>query len=321
MSLTHSHERDDQLLIRYLVGSLSEDETERLDELSIADDRFAADLHAVEHDLVDAYVRLTLVGDIRQRFEMQYLSSPAGRAKVAFATALLRYRKSGAPAPEKGEPAPEKYVASAFRRTPRLAGAPWPGAARPLLQWSLAAAAMVLLAIAGYLLSENARLKRQLFDVRAGLEGRQQQLEQQLRQEQSANADRARELDRVRQSLAQLQGATPLVASFVLLPPTRGATELPTLSIPRGITTVALQVTLESEDFPAYRVTLKDPATGQIIWRSATLQASGTASKAVSITLGADMLKPRTYTLEVSGMPARGAAESVGIYPFRVVLQ
>jgi hypothetical protein len=314
MSLTHSHERDDQLLIRYLVGSLSEDETERLDELSIADDRFAADLHAVEHDLVDAYVRLTLVGDIRQRFEMQYLSSPAGRAKVAFATALLRYRKSGAPASE-------PYVASAFRRTRSLAGTSWPGAARPLLQWSLAAAAMVLLAIAGYLLSENARLKRQLFDVRAGLEGRQQQLEQQLRQEQSANADRARELDRVRQSLAQLQGATPLVASFVLLPPTRGATELPTLSIPRGVTTVALQVTLESEDFPAYRVTLKDPATGQIIWRSATLQASGTASKAVSITLGADMLKPRTYTLEVSGMPARGAAESVGIYPFRVVLQ
>ena len=35
MSATPSHERDDQLLIRYLVGSLSEDETERLDELSI----------------------------------------------------------------------------------------------------------------------------------------------------------------------------------------------------------------------------------------------------------------------------------------------
>jgi hypothetical protein len=304
MSATPSHERDDQLLIRYLVGSLSEDETERLDELSIADDRFAADLHAVEHDLVDAYARGTLVGDTLRRFEMHYLSSPAGRAKVAVARALLRYPRDGGPALE------------------RHAGTTWPGAARGLLQWSLAAAAMVLLAIAGYQISENARLKRQLLDARAGLEGRQQQLEQQLRQEQTANAETARELDRVRQSLAQLQGATPLVASFVLLPPTRGATELPTLSMPRGAGAVAVHVNLESDDYPAYRVTLRDPATGQIIWRSATLQASGaTGSKALSITLAADLLKPSTYMLEVSGIPARGAAESVGVYPFRVVLQ
>jgi hypothetical protein len=181
---------------------------------------------------------------------------------------------------------------------------------------------MVLLAIAGYLLSENVRLKRQLFDVRAGLQERQQQLEQQLRQEQSANAETARELERVRQSRAQLQGTTPLLASFVLLPPTRGVAALPTLSIPRGAGAVAVQMQLESKDFPAYRVALRDPATGQVFWRSAALQAS-TAGGAttLSITLGAELLKAGTYTLEISGTPARGAAESVGIYPFRVVVQ
>jgi hypothetical protein len=304
MSATPSHERDDQLLIRYLVGSLSEDETERLDELSIADDRFAADLHGVEHDLVDAYVRGALVGDTLRRFEVHYLSSPAGQAKVAFARALQRYPKRGGSALE------------------GHAGTTWPGAARGILQWSLAAAAMAFLAIAGYLLSENVRLKRQLLDVRAGLEGRQQQLEQQLRQEQSANAETVRELDRVRQSPARLQGTPPLLASFVLLPPTRGATELPTLSIPRGAGAVAVQVNLETDDFPSYRATLRAPATGQIVWRSANLQAFGvTGSKALSITLGVDLLTPRTYQLEVSGIPTRGAAESAGNYPFRVVLQ
>ena len=66
---------------------------------------------------------------------------------------------------------------------------------------------------------------------------------------------------------------------------------------------------------------MTDPATGQVIWRSVILQASDdVGSKALSVTLGADLLKPRTYTLEVTGIPARGAAESVGIYPFRVVL-
>jgi len=302
MSATHSHGRDNQLLIRYLLGSLSEDETVRLDELSIADDRFAADLHAVEHDLVDAYASGALDEDTRRRFELHYLSSPQGRAKVAFARTLMLYARRGKPA--LGH-----------------AGVRKPGAARGLIQWSLAAAAMGLLAVAGYLFSENARLKHQLVDVRAGLDERQQQLDERLRHDQAATAEAARELDRLRQSLAQLQGATRLVASFVLLPPTRGATELPTLSIPRGPGLLAVKVQLESDDFPVYRVTMTDPAAGQVIWSSGILQASGDAeSKALSITLGADLLKPRRYTLEVIGVPARGAAESVGIYAFRVVL-
>ena len=116
MSATHSHERDDQLLIRYLLGSLSEDETERLDELSLADNRFAADLHAVEHDLVDAYACGALDEETLRRFELHYLSSPQGRAKVAFARALMRYARSGGPA------------------LGRDAGVRKPGAARGLLQ-------------------------------------------------------------------------------------------------------------------------------------------------------------------------------------------
>jgi hypothetical protein len=304
MSATPLPERDDQLLIRYLVGSLGDEETERLDELSIADDRFAADLHAVEHDLVDAYVRGALVGDTRQRFEIHYLSSPTGRAKVAFARTLLRYTTSRDLAAD------------------RDVGASWRSERQRLLQWGLAAAAIVLFAFGGYLLLENARLKHQLFEVRAGLEGRQQQLEQQLVREQAANAESVRELDRVRQSLAQFQGTTPLVASFVLLPPTRGAAALTTLSIPQRARTVGVQVNLESDDFPAYRVALRDPATSQNIWRSASLHASGAAgSRSVSITIGADLLKPQRYLLEVSGIPARGAAESVGSYPFVVVRQ
>src|SRR5689334_20116079 len=131
MSATPLPERDDQLLIRYLVGSLGDEETERLDELSIADDRFAADLHAVEHDLVDAYVRGALVGDTLQRFEMHYLSSPAGRAKVAFARTLLRYTTTRGVAPGRD-------------------AAAWRSERQRLVQWSLAAAAIVFLAFGGY---------------------------------------------------------------------------------------------------------------------------------------------------------------------------
>jgi hypothetical protein len=80
---------EDQQFERYLLGMLSDDEAERLDELSIADDEAAWRLSAVENDLVDAYVRGELHGETLQRFDAYYLASPRRRAKVMFARTLL----------------------------------------------------------------------------------------------------------------------------------------------------------------------------------------------------------------------------------------
>ena len=75
---------DDRLMIDYLIGALPDQEIERLDELSIADDQFAARLTAAENDLVDAYVRGQLSGNTLASFRTRYLSSPAKREKAEF---------------------------------------------------------------------------------------------------------------------------------------------------------------------------------------------------------------------------------------------
>src|SRR5277367_1394746 len=80
---------DDQLLIRYLLGQLPEEETERLDELSIVGDDFACRLRDVENDLVDAYASGELSGETLARFQSSYLSSHEGREKLKFAQVLL----------------------------------------------------------------------------------------------------------------------------------------------------------------------------------------------------------------------------------------
>src|SRR5580765_7610112 len=80
---------DDRLLTQYLLGALPEAEESRLDELSIADDDFAARLVSMENDLVDAYVRGELSGPDLERFRSHYLLSPARREKVRFAEALI----------------------------------------------------------------------------------------------------------------------------------------------------------------------------------------------------------------------------------------
>ena len=131
---------DDERLIRYLVGSLDDGETERFDELSIADESFATRLRAVEDDLVDAYVKGELAADIRDRFESRYLSAQAGRDKIRFAEALLVHqRKGSAFGADQGDSRPVKGSAPGARAVVRWG---------PL--WAISAAATLVLAVGSY---------------------------------------------------------------------------------------------------------------------------------------------------------------------------
>src|SRR5215475_10175424 len=103
MASQNEEKYDERLLTRYLLGALSREETERLDELSIVDDEFAARLNTAEDDLVDAYVRNELSGTDSEQFQSSYLSSPRRRHKVGFAEALNTF-KPKAPAVEAEEP-------------------------------------------------------------------------------------------------------------------------------------------------------------------------------------------------------------------------
>ena len=85
---------DHQLFVHYLLGLLPEKDAERLDELSIGDEHIASRLCAVEHDLVDAYVRGRLLGNTLKRFESFYLATPRRREKVMIARGLLRIVES-----------------------------------------------------------------------------------------------------------------------------------------------------------------------------------------------------------------------------------
>jgi hypothetical protein len=89
MSLATEAGQDDQRLRRYLLGLLADDEAERLDEASIADDGVAARLQGAEHDLVDEYVTGALDPPTRERFESFYLASPLRRTRVHGARRFL----------------------------------------------------------------------------------------------------------------------------------------------------------------------------------------------------------------------------------------
>ena len=311
MSSADEKEYGQDQLTRYLLGSLSEEEAERLDELSIADAAFVSSLNAVENDLVDSYVRDELSGEALERFKSVYLSSPKRVEKVEFARTLLRWKETTAAAAQ----------ASPTRSNSARHWFDFPAWG---LQWGVALAALLLMSVtAGYLFVENGRLRRlgtESREQQAALAQRSQELERKLDDQRSANAQISKELESLRES-APVARALRTIA-VLLLPPTRGAGPLTTVSVPPGTDRVTLRVQLESDDFPAYRVSLRDPVANKIVWRSGKLASKPEGeAKVVLVQLPAMLLKLQNYLLELSGVSAQGTNEFLSGYPFRVLLE
>lgn len=325
---------DEQTITDYLLGASSDADTEILDEMSLTDSEFVERSQAVENDLVDGYLRGELPADEAARFTSHYLASPRRRDKVRFAQTLVAYAEKAATS--QGQDlqvtAPESRAESeAARREPF--GFMFFALPRLTPHWGLAAAALIILLGAGYLFVENLRLRNQMTQTqteRAALEQRADELKRQLDEQRSADAETERELAEVRDKLAQLEQQVAAgqqgkpepeqrdlkVIAFNLSPQARGIGRIPTLTVPAGAEYVALTMELEAEDFPTYQAALKNPANGQIVWRSGEIKPSG-KGKALRVSLRASLLNSQNYVLELS----IGVAGNVGSYAFKVVKQ
>ena len=319
MSLQDKSKYEDHTLTRYLLGALPAEETERLDELSIADDEIAARLDCIENDLVDAYAHGELTGEKLKQFESFYLTSPTRREKVQLAQALRARERSAATAPSVAIQTVVKPATTPGKE--RSLGDRHPFSR--VFQWGFAGAAATLMLVTGYLLFANLRLQRQVSDAQSRqstLEQNELLLRNQLDEQRSANAQAQQELQRLRNGQPNLDQITTI--SLLLPPPTRGISTLPSISLRRGTDLVVLLLTLESDDFSAYRVALKDPGSNQVLWQSASMSATSVGEKkAVSVSFRAGLLKQQNYLAELTGVPTRGSPELIGGYPFRVVLK
>lgn len=261
------HTKED--LIQYLLGSLSEADTERFDAWAVTDTEFTGELSAVENDLVDAFAQGELTGDTLARFKAHYLASPLRREKVEFARALQTYGESYA------AQASEPVVAAAKPDRVSAGFFAWLGLITEqslVVRWSVAAVASVLLAAGMWWIF--------------------------------------------------LGGTNSTIASFVLAPPLRGHDEIATLPIAGRTTELRIQLQLESDDYPSYRVALKGDAAGTEVWSSERLTASSKGeSKVLEVHIPAKLLKSQTYSLVVSGIGRDGIAELVSDYAFRTAIK
>ena len=307
MSVRHEPDPEDQRLVRYLLNLLPEQETERLDEITMVDDEAASRLRIVENDLVDAYVRGALAGDLLARFESHYLDSPRRREQVRLASGLSRaVDRAGSRAASQVESRVEREIEKSA--TPRFAQDRRPGPARVATRWTmfparfretLAAAAVLLIVVGAAWLFETVPPRGGVNPARdEGL---------------SVPRSGDRELS---EQPADRSVATPLV----LLPQTRAVGSMPTRVAPAGADGLAFELRLESSDFPLYQVRLRDPATNLIVWRSGWAAATSSDHQfSVAAVVPASLLKPQHYSFDLAGRGATGNAEVVGSYTFQIV--
>lgn len=301
-----------QLLTDYLLNALPSDETERLDALKVTDEAFVQELTVVENDLVDAYVNRELKSKSLRQFEAVYLASPLRREKVALARALQDYGQQHRFAPQVR---PQEQTITARRGSlffPRFVG-------QRTWQWTFAAALLILVGLSGWLIFKNLQLRStpdrdQISQIDIGA-NKQTQPKQNMNtlppQPQPTASNESKKLPSTK--------ATG-VASIVLVPQMRGATDVPVVTIKHDTANVAVRLELEPSDYSVYRIWLLRQPNGKVLLRMNNVNAlTSDGDKTLNVRLPVALLQPDSYVLRVFGISQTGASELISDYRFRVV--
>src|SRR5262245_61396190 len=131
--------RDEELMIEYLLGQLSEEEQVQIEQRFLKDPAYLEQLQALEAELNDDYVRGQLGALDQERWAQRFSTSAEWRRRIAFAKTLSNAENdlSTMTAAQ-----PKVHVASVRSQT-------------PMLIWGLAAASVAVIVVGSWLVLEN----------------------------------------------------------------------------------------------------------------------------------------------------------------------
>ena len=302
-------EVDKNMVRRYLLGALPEDEQVRLEMQYFADNEKFEQVWALENELVDEYVRGRLPQPERALFERNYLASPKHQARVTVARQLLQAADAvivediEARAVRNPPPTPSwlSKLSSLFR-TPQLA---WGGAL-----------ALLLLTLSGWFYWRT---------MQAGPEQIAQASPTLVVQSSPAmtpaGTTPVTSPSTTPQPTAQpspsARPAAPAVLAFTLVASVvRDASKIQTLSIPPDTKQVQFKMNLADEEYPQYQIKLRTVA-GKKILTQATLKPAAN-KKSVLVSIPSKQLPPGDYFLALFGVSQDNEAEELITYFFRV---
>jgi cell division protein FtsL len=301
---------NDDLLIQYLLGELSEEQQEAIEQRYISDPEMYEQLLSVEDDLIDAYADGVLSASRRASFENHFLRSPERQARLGFAKAWIAYVSRQSKSARAVAPVPRRSFLDFLRFET------WPVFLR-------ATAAVLVLLAAAFLIAEILRLRNQIEQAesqRATLEKSQRELQRQIDEERRHSEELSSQLEheRVPQTNVPPQ-SPPGIISLILTPGlVRGAGDARRLIIPPEARRVRLRAIFGRGDYDTYEVVIKTVG-GAAIWRKSGLKAqSGSSGKVLVIQAPAELFITEDYILTLNGLTAGGPAENIAEYSFSV---
>jgi hypothetical protein len=320
--------RNDEPIVRYLLGDLPEEEQIRLEDRAFSDQEYMQNILDAESDLIDEYVRGGLSESERRRFERRFLVSAERQRKVEFARALA----CAVP-----EAAPEAVVDGAARPVLQNVQTSWwksflasLRAQNPIMSFSLAAAAVVLSIGLSWLIFDSFRLRAQV----AQLQAEQEMQRRQAMEEQARSKDLAEQLAREREQrtsiekpLRQIERGGPekspagsLIASFFLPPNhSRDQAARPKFDLPQAVRAIRLQIGLEREDqYQSFRVEIRTRQGKEVLVKDGLRSQLSRSGRVLKFTIPGGAFAGGEYELTLKGVDRRHV-EDLRFYYFDVV--
>jgi len=300
--------------VRYVLGTLSDEEKDRLEESYFVDDTEFEEFEIAEEELIDRYVRGELSKQESDQLEKAFARTPRLIQRVQIARVLAN----------RLAPAPATVAAAETRQPQPVRTSWWPtllgsgGSRAPAMAFGFSVLLLLLggaTLFAAYLsLREQSR---QLVAQQAAIEQRQRELDKQAADLKAQTDQLTRQVQSPSETptppqVAPTPQAAPSVAFLALSAGiTRSGGGSKSVRVGPEISEVELKLDLRDTSYPSYRATVFNADRGEVFSRS------GLRPQATRLTLRvpAKQLPAGDYYVSIYGGPAN---ESVADYAFRV---
>jgi hypothetical protein len=309
---------DAQILIRYLLGEMSEGEQMALEEKYFGDASLFEQLQDAEDELIHRYVNNELPAPQRRLFEQHLLARPWKRDKVKLAQALKIY-VAKAQGPQRAATAAFNEKIISWLRSFTL---------KPALAWPFAVAMAAMIFFSARLFFEAKDLQTQLEAAQLAFQQREQELLQQAETQREQNKALTGQLHNEQDQRAALEsqmGQSQRLPLTISLVPGASRSSPETaqqnrLQIGPEVQLVRLQLHAGSAAlYENFRFVL-ETAAGDTLLTQHRLSAQPTAKgRAVIVSVPASMLSVDDYLITLYGVLPSQKIEEAGHYSFSVM--
>jgi hypothetical protein len=297
--------RTDQLITKYFLGELNDEERRQLEERYFTDSEFLERMQTIEAELIEDYVGGALSKEAAAKFEAHMLQSPHQQQKISFTESVFRVATKQTDAI--GPPAKTKRKSSSlpliFRRhifTPAAAAF---------------AALVIMFFFAAWVVFDVRRLRHELGELQkqqAAARSREQELQALIAQLQESkktsgnvpgeqiNSQKPNSVNEINNRSQLASGPSePRVAILVLSPTvSRSGQELPkTAKILRNTRALQLQLLYDGAAASDYQA-IVETADGDELLVKTNLKVKRVGDKQiVKLEIPSNLLTNRTYVL------------------------